>query len=119
MAIISRILEEAGNGGKTSGALRIMTFLFSFSVGIVGWFLLDKVSHFENTLEKVDENATMNIRSISLNAAAIKVIREDITDRYRGSQAISDWANQRRRDDAQDRDRERIESRVESINRFR
>lgn len=102
----------------------VWNFLFKIVFGVVTVIAGFAGQQFFSRLDNITDIGRETSKAVqeiviqqTVNTRAIQILTDASKDRYTGSQAAKDWAAQERVDQAQDRDRARIESTVETLRR--
>lgn len=118
-----RIADVAKNNAESLAENIWLRFVARVSMIVASTVLLPVgFSLWQRTLNNIDDMqrtiATLTSQFIELRVTT-EQLRSDMldltSDRYNGTQALRDWAQQNARDERQDIDRQRVERRVERL----
>jgi len=110
---LKKAVDAVGNGGVWGAAYRLSVWVFSTMMALLAFFAYDKLDTIDQKIEYIQENKIL----IKRLETKLEGLEKNSQDRYTGTQARHDWATQNRVDSQQDRDRERLERRIEAVSR--
>ena len=115
---LKKAVEAVGNGGLWATVYRVSVWAFGVMFTVVGYFSITTLNRIEAN-QKVFATAITRLEGKQgVLANEVENLKDRTASRYTADQAIADWRAQDRRDTAQDKDRERLERRLETeINR--